>query len=102
MGKVFQAIDTRLNRTAAVKTCAARLGEERRRRLAQAAAALSHFHVVTICDVGQTGGAGYIAMEYIEGVTLADHLRIGPRPPEEIARRGNHPSGRFAYFFICT
>jgi tetratricopeptide (TPR) repeat protein/predicted Ser/Thr protein kinase len=75
MGAVYKAIDQRLGRTAAVKVIAYSSGRgvEQRRffREAQAASALNHPNIVTIYEYNSDRGLDYMAMEYIDGKTLA-------------------------------
>lgn len=76
MGVVYLAEHTVLGRRVAIKTANSNHG--RFLREARAASALSHPHIATIHDYGQTGdGQPYIVMEYIEGKTLADLIRAG-------------------------
>ena len=90
MGTVYLAHDDALHRHLALKVLrlpadaaaaerAAASVAKRFLREAQSAAKLNHPHVVTIYAVGQQGGAGggrpYIAMEYVEGGSLAQRLR---------------------------
>src|SRR5580704_10993532 len=72
MGEVWKARDTRLDRTVAIKFCAAEFSE-RFGREAKAIATLNHPNICQIHDVGPD----YIVMEYVEGapVTPADTLR---------------------------
>src|SRR5690348_15688458 len=87
MGIVYAATDPELDRTVAVKVLGAgalderlRLEmEERLRREARAMAKLSHPNVVAVHDVGTHDGRVFIAMEYVEGETLAAWLEA-PRP----------------------
>jgi serine/threonine protein kinase len=79
MGEVLLATDTRLDRQVALKVLSSEfaLDSDRRRRFmreARAAAGLSHPSVATIYDVGEASGVDYIAMEYIEGRTLAERI----------------------------
>ena len=82
MGCVYLAHDPQIDRRVAIKTIASLEGlpanerEESRLRFvreAQAAGKLQHPGIVTIYDVGEQNGIGFIAMEYIEGETFADH-----------------------------
>ena len=80
MGEVYRAIDSRLNRTVAIKVLlAAAAGDpaqrERFRREARTISSLNHPHICTIYDVGQHNGVDYLVMEYLEGETLAARLR---------------------------
>jgi tRNA A-37 threonylcarbamoyl transferase component Bud32/tetratricopeptide (TPR) repeat protein len=83
MGEVFLARDVRLERQVAVKTLADSLETDpiARQRLlseAKAAAAIDHPYVCKIYDVGEADGLAFIAMEYVEGETLARQLGAGP------------------------
>lgn len=56
-------------------------------REARAASRISHPNVVGVFDFGQAeDGSAYLAMEYVDGVTLAEVLRAGPLPPRRAAR----------------
>ena len=89
MATVYEAIDTRLDRTVALKMMSAALAEDpgfvtRFRREARAAAQLSHPHVVAVFDQGEAAGLPYLAMEYVPGRTLRDVLRdYGALTPEQ-------------------
>jgi hypothetical protein len=88
MGVVHAAFDPDLERRVALKVLRARDGgEESRQRLlreARAMARLTHPNVVTVHEVGSAGGRDYVAMELVDGETLADWLRATPRPHDEI------------------
>jgi eukaryotic-like serine/threonine-protein kinase len=82
MGVVYKARDTRLGRFVALKVLPPdRMAEpERRQRFVQearAASALNSSHIVTVHDVDEADGVHFIAMEHVEGRTLAE--RIGRR-----------------------
>ncbi len=88
MGVVFQAEDTQLKRTAALKFLPPELTHlpevrERFMHEAQAAAALNHTNIVTIYEINEHQDRTYIAMEYVEGETLKDKIDRGPLPLEE-------------------
>ena len=80
MATVYQATDTRLDRTVAVKVMHAGLGDDdefarRFRREAQAAARLAHHNVVAVFDQGDHDGTLFLVMEYVPGITLRDLIR---------------------------
>src|SRR3954452_5250717 len=74
MGKVFRALDTRLNRTVAIKFPRRHFTESFKRE-ARAAAALNHPNIVQIYELGSADGDEYIVMEFVPGCTLADLIR---------------------------
>jgi serine/threonine protein kinase len=89
MGILYAAHDPELDRKVALKLLrpsAARAPEMRARLLreAQAMAKLSHPNVVTVYDAGTVGERVFIAMELVEGRTLAEWLRERPRSAREI------------------
>ena len=75
MGEVYQARDTRLGRTVALKIASQHFSD-RFEREAQAIAALNHPNICTLHDVGPN----YLVMELVEGQTLADRIAKGPIP----------------------
>jgi TolB-like protein/predicted Ser/Thr protein kinase len=91
MGVVYKARDTRLGRLAALKVL--RPGSEtatdatrRFLREAQTASALNHPNILTIYEIGTDASVDYIAMEFVEGGTLADLIASGPLPAERALR----------------
>lgn len=88
MGVVHEAIDTRLERTVALKFLASSPPEPRRNRLlreAQVASALDSPFICTIYDVGETEeGIPFIAMAYYDGETLDRRLAKAPLPLDEV------------------
>jgi eukaryotic-like serine/threonine-protein kinase len=94
MGVVLKALDLALNRLVAIKVLAPQLATNaaaRRRfaREAQAAAAVSHDHVVAIHAVEETNGLPHLVMQYVSGITLQERLeRDGPPELREILRIG--------------
>lgn len=94
MGIVLRGIDTKLNRVVAIKVLAPELASNpnaRRRffREGQAAAAVSHDHVVTIHAVDDSERLPYLVMEFIEGDSLEECVRrSGSLEVEQILRIG--------------
>jgi hypothetical protein len=87
MGAVHAAFDPDLERRVALKVLrVAGEGDAERRLLreARAMARLVHPNVVTVHEVGSENGRDYIAMELIEGETLAEWLRASRRPERAI------------------
>ena len=83
MGTVYLGRDPRIGRTVAIKTLplseefeSEQLAEVRRRffQEAETAGRLSHPNIVTIYDVGEEHDLAYIAMDYIVGVSLEEHV----------------------------
>ncbi len=94
MGIVLRAFDEKLHRIVAIKVMAAQLAtnataRKRFTREAQAAAAVSHDHVVTIHAVEEANGLPYLVMQYVAGLSLQERLdRRGPLELHEILRIG--------------
>jgi serine/threonine protein kinase len=84
MGRVFRAIDTRLGRYVALKTCRAEFSD-RFRREAQAIATLNHPNVCAVYDVGPN----YLVMELCEGETLAVRIKRGKLSLEDSLKYGS-------------
>src|SRR6266849_4166233 len=75
MGIVFKAKDTRLGRFLALKMLRPESVSDPQRKArfiqeAKSASALNHPNIIHIYDIGEEGGADFIAMEYVQGVAL--------------------------------
>jgi TolB-like protein len=88
MGVVYLAHDERLGRKVGLKLLPRALVNdetqlERLKFEARTASALNHPNIVTVHEIGQANSTHYIAIEFIEGMTLRDRIRRGPVPPHE-------------------
>ena len=91
MGEVYQATDTKLGRSVAIKVLPAAFASDtdrlsRFRREAQLLASLNHPNIAAIYGLEEDGGFRFIILELIEGETLAERLKRGPIPLDEALR----------------
>ena len=93
MGVVWKAVDTRLDRTVAIKVLPSHLSDdarlrERFEREARTISSLNHPHICTLHDIGRHEGTDFIVMEHLEGETLAERLSRGALPLDQALRHG--------------
>jgi serine/threonine protein kinase/Tol biopolymer transport system component len=93
MGEVYRALDTRLDRTVAIKVLASHLSsspelKQRMEREARAISSLNQAHICHLYDIGSQDGTDYLVMEFLEGETLAERIRKGAVPLNEILKIG--------------
>ncbi|NOT47012.1 MAG: protein kinase, partial [Acidobacteria bacterium] len=80
MGAVFLAEDTKLGRKTALKFLSTSLASDRGHidrflREAKASSALNHPNICTIYEINESANPPFIAMEYVEGETVAEMIR---------------------------
>ena len=88
MGEVYQARDTRLDRTVAIKVLPEHVAadpdlKQRFEREARTVAALNHPHICTLFDIGREGETDFLVMEYLDGETRAQRLDTGALPLDQ-------------------
>jgi tetratricopeptide (TPR) repeat protein len=101
MGVVVLAQDRYLDRRVAIKVLlpevSRALGLDRFNREIRLTARLVHPNIVPLFDSGQAGESLYYVMPFIDGETLTDRLRGGPRPIAEVVRIGSDVAEALAY-----
>jgi serine/threonine-protein kinase len=93
MGEIFEATDSELQRTVAIKVLTSKYVEDetmkqRFVREARMASQLNHPNIATIYEIGEAAGNPFIVMEYVEGETLADRISGGPLDYKTITEVG--------------
>jgi serine/threonine protein kinase len=88
MGEVYEALDTKLGRSVAVKFLPEAFAGDADRvprfaREARVLASLNHPNIAAIYGVEDSGGRKFLVMELVPGETLADQIRRGPLPVDE-------------------
>jgi serine/threonine-protein kinase len=79
MGEVYRARDTKLERTVAIKILLAEIAADQQRmhrfiQEAKSASALNHPNIITIYEIGEAETVHFIATEFIDGVTIREHV----------------------------
>jgi eukaryotic-like serine/threonine-protein kinase len=108
MGEVYEAVDTRLRRSVAIKIVRPELAGDADRRArfvreARAIAGLSHPHICPVYDVGEASVPGaaapvdFLVMELLPGRNLAERLAEGPLPFDEAIAYGIQIASALAY-----
>jgi non-specific serine/threonine protein kinase len=101
MGIVYRAHDTRLERPVAIKLIGDRsLDQDARRHLAREArhaSALNHPNICTVYEIGDFDDVPFIAMEYVDGQSLAAAVAVGPVPVADALEYGRQIADALAH-----
>jgi serine/threonine protein kinase len=102
MGEVYRARDTRLDRQVAIKVLAAHLSsspelKQRMEREARAISSLNHPHICQLYDIGSQDGTDYLVMELLDGETVAERVRKGALPLNELLKIGADVADALAF-----
>jgi eukaryotic-like serine/threonine-protein kinase len=93
MGEVYRAVDTRLDRTVAIKILPPHFADDATRRQrfereAKVVSGLNHPNICTLHDIGHQDGVDFIVMEFLEGESLAERIEKGPLPAPQVMQYG--------------
>ena len=88
MGQVWQATDTQLNRTVAIKVLPEHVAsdpdlKQRFEREAKTISSLNHPHICTLHNIGSQDGIDFLVMEHLDGDTLAQRVQKGALPLDQ-------------------
>jgi eukaryotic-like serine/threonine-protein kinase len=98
MGEVYRALDTRPDRTVAVKILPRHFSDDEAPRLhfeheAKVISSLNHPNICTLHDVGRQDGVEFIVMENAESESLGERLEKGALPPSQVLQYGAQIAG---------
>ena len=91
MGEVYQATDSKLGRSVAIKLLPEAFTHDSERaarfeREARVLASLNHSNIAAIYGLEESGERKFLVMELVAGETLAERIKRGPIPVDEVAR----------------
>jgi serine/threonine protein kinase len=89
MGEVYKARDNKLCREVAIKVLPEAFAENKKRlerfeREARLLASLNHPNIAAIHDLQESDGVHFLVLELVPGETLAEHIKRGPIPVDEV------------------